>query len=383
MVTAGIIAEYNPFHNGHKYHIEETRRAGATHIAVVMSGTAVQRGDVAVMSKYLRAKQAVKYGADLVIELPAPYSCSGGEIFASAAVKLLAGLGEGVVNMLSFGCECSDITRLEAAADISDSLASSDEVKRLVSSGMSYPAAVAAAAGHEAGDVFSSPNNVLAVEYIKSIKKYAPWISPCAICRKGAQHDSFEHVKGFASATYIRDLIFKGEDHSSFVPEAVEFDPSFLEYAEKVIMYSVMTADKDVLLRTPDISENLANRFIKARNGCRSAAEFLAALKSKNVTLARIRRALICLVLGIKKEDLQPPPYGRILAFNRRGQEILALSKNRTVAYGTSLKRLEELSVFAARISEIERRAVVLRDMCVNKKPNFTNEYTVKIKLTQ
>ena len=164
MKIAGVVAEYNPFHNGHKYHLEETRRMGATHIVVVMSGSAVQRGDTAISDKYFRAKTAVENGADLVIELPCPYSCSSAERFAGAAVQILAGFGEGGVSMLSFGCEDDDIALLDKAAEISSELDESDYVKEMLENGVPYPAAVASAAGiPEIKALFDKPNNMLAI----------------------------------------------------------------------------------------------------------------------------------------------------------------------------------------------------------------------------
>ena len=151
MVTVGVVAEYNPFHNGHKYQLEQARKMGATHIVCVMSGTAVQRGDIAVFSKYDRANAALKNGADLVIELPCPYSCAGAEIFAKSAVSLLGGLGENVVNGISFGCESDDIDMLNKAAEISQKLKDSQEVRQFLSEGMTYPQALKAAAEKTGG----------------------------------------------------------------------------------------------------------------------------------------------------------------------------------------------------------------------------------------
>ena len=119
MITSGIVAEYNPFHNGHKYMIEQVRAKGATHVVAVMSGSVVQRGDVAVFDKHFRAQKAVENGVDLVIELPFPFSCSSGEVFARSAISILSGLGDEVINHLAFGCECDDIDLLIKAADAS------------------------------------------------------------------------------------------------------------------------------------------------------------------------------------------------------------------------------------------------------------------------
>ncbi|RGF94246.1 hypothetical protein DXA02_03825 [Ruminococcus sp. AM54-1NS] len=142
MKIAGIVAEYNPFHNGHKYQIQATRQAGAEGIVAVMSGDCVQRGSAAVFSKYDRAQAAIRNGADLVIELPCPFSCSNSEVFARSAVRLLAGLGENVVTTLSFGCESGDKNALEQAAEISAMLENSQQVRELLSQGKTYPQAM-------------------------------------------------------------------------------------------------------------------------------------------------------------------------------------------------------------------------------------------------
>ena len=191
MKIAGIVAEYNPFHNGHKYQIQATRQAGAEGIVAVMSGDCVQRGSAAVFSKYDRAQAAIRNGADLVIELPCPFSCSNSEVFARSAVRLLAGLGEDVVTTLSFGCESGDRNALEQAAEISAMLENSQQVRELLSQGKSYPQAMYEASiglyGRTAEEIFSTPNNVLAVEYIKAAKRIAPWLVPYAVKREAVK----------------------------------------------------------------------------------------------------------------------------------------------------------------------------------------------------
>ncbi|WP_295151914.1 nucleotidyltransferase family protein [uncultured Ruminococcus sp.] len=387
MKIAGVVAEYNPFHNGHKYQLEETRKAGATHIVVVMSGAAVQRGDVAVYDKYSRARVAIENGADLVIELPCPYSCSSAERFAKAAVQLLAGFGKDGVSMLSFGCEDADMDLLQKAADISSELDDSQYVRDMLENGVSYPAAIASAAGIPAiSAVFDKPNNMLAIEYIKAVRKYAPWMSPHAVERSGAAHDSRVSSGSIASASHIRDMIRAGEDYSSFVPAVMEGEPFLIENADKALLMKIMTANSE-LSRLPDMSANLVRRFINTRDTkcelINTPADFAGLFKHKAVTLARVRRMILYLALGVTSRDFFDVPYGRVLALNDRGREIFSACKEPVLKYGTSLAGLEKLSSRAARISELERSAVTFQQLCVKGSPDFKSEYTRKIVLSR
>lgn len=385
MRIAGIVAEYNPFHNGHLYHLEETRRMGATHIVVVMSGAAVQRGDIAIADKYERAQTALKYGADLVIELPCPYSCSSAERFAKAAIQLLAGLGEGGVDMLSFGCETFDMLLLNKAAQISAELSDSQQVKELLEQGMAYPAAIAQAAGIPSiSSVFASPNNILAIEYIKAIKQFAPWIEPTPVQRKGAAHDSDTEVGGTASGSYIRDLIRGGGDYSGLVPQLLKKEPFLLENSDKAVLMKIMTAVNE-LSRLPDMNSNLVLRFMNTREAhcdlIRSVSDFADLFKNKSITLARVRRMILHLALDVTSRDFFDVPYGRILALNERGREIFAACDKGTLDYNTSLAKLEKISSQAKRISQLERNAVTLQQLSVKGAPDFISEYTRKIVL--
>ena len=388
MRTAGVIAEYNPFHNGHRYQLEETRRMGATHIVVVMSGAAVQRGDVAIADKFSRAQNAIENGADLVIELPCPYSCGSAERFAAGAVQLLAGFGEGGVSMLSFGCEDADIPLLKKAAAVSAELEDSEYVRSMLENGVPYPAAFAAGAGILAIQaVFDKPNNMLAIEYIKALGRYAPWIEPCAVARKGAEHDSSKASDSIASASYIRELIGAGEDVSAYLPKMSQDEPFLIENADKALLLKIMTASSKEIQRLPDMSANLVRRFINTRETkcelINSAEDFAALFKHKAVTLARVRRMILYLALGVTSHDFFEVPYGRILALNERGREIFASCRESTLKYGTSLASLEKISPRAARISELERNAAAFQQMCVKGRVDLKSEYTRKIVLSR
>ena len=385
MFTAGVVAEYNPFHNGHKYQLEQTRKQGADHIVVVMSGDAVQRGDVAVYSKYDRAQIALRNGADLVIELSAPYSCAPAQVFAENAVRLLAGLGEGVVNAVSFGCACDNAKLLEKAQETCAELEDCEQFKELISSGLSYPAAMQKAAENECDevkDILSDANNVLAIEYIKAAKKFAPWISLMCVQRNGTFHDDMEINGDYASASLIRKMLKYSNKLDKLVPELPDASPAYLINMDKALLFRIMTADEDLVDELPFMTQSLANRFFKAVQKCpQSVAEFENLIKSKDITMARIRRMIMHLALGICDLDMKVSvPYGRILALNERGAEILAAAKNRTLSYDTSLSKLET-DIDCRRVAMLEGNAVRLREICSGDE--FSNEYTRKIVLTK
>lgn len=389
MLTAGIIAEFNPFHNGHKYLVDRTRKNGATHIAAVMSGAAVQRGECAAADKYFRAQTAVKNGVDLVIELPCPFSCSSGEIFALSAVRLLASLGRGVVNRLSFGSEIQDIELLKRAADASAELKDSEEVRKNLSIGKSYPLAVYEAAcikyGAETGEALANPNSILAVEYIKALRKLAPDIQPSPVPRKAVGHHDGGTVGNFASASAVRDMLRKGENTCSFIPGGcVPEKTFFMENMQKEMLFRLSCADKRSLLELPDVSGEIADRIISVMKKMPlSAGEFFSACKSRNITMARLRRIALYLVLGVKKSDLLQVPYIRILAFNSRGKEILVGCKSAILPVDTSLKRLEQTSDYAARVSQLEQNAVRLQYFCGDRTDAYVSDYQRKISVSE
>ena len=211
--TAAIIAEYNPFHNGHMLHIARTKeRTGATCIVVIMSGQFVQRGDCAICDKFSRARMALEGGADLVLELPLPFACAGAERFALGGTGIADALG--CVDYLSFGMECdSEEQLIRTACAVSDE-AIKPELDRLLAGGMTFAAArteaVRSVYGDAAADVLCMPNNALAVEYIRALKRLDSRIEPVGIRREGAVHDSWELSGDIASATAVRHMLVDG-----------------------------------------------------------------------------------------------------------------------------------------------------------------------------
>ena len=330
--VAGIICEYNPFHLGHKFHIEETRRiTGADYIVAIMSGNFVQRGDIAIYDKFSRAKTATLNGADLVIELPAIYSLAGAEIFATKAIEILMELD--CIDYLSFGAETENIAELERVANII--LTESEDYKAKLSEalgqGLSFASAREIAVG---SDLLKTPNNILAIEYIKAIKKLGAKICPVAI-KRSVDHDSHEVSGEFSSASNIRKEIKMGHLNiaEKYVPAGFDFTQKthLIEDLEKAIISSLLLKTPEELRLISDVSEGLENRILKCAKETSSFMELCDAVKSKRYAHSRIRRILLHSYLGITAEmQKEAPSYIRILDFNSKGQELLNKIKQAT-----------------------------------------------------
>lgn len=400
MKTYGIICEYNPFHNGHIYQIEETRKQGATHIVAIMSGNYVQRGDVAMIDKFARAKSAVANGVDLVIEMPVVYSLSSANFFARAGVMMLGALG--CVDGISFGSECGDMELLKNAAMASINASKPEKIKPLVEQGMSFPQAIQQAIALEYGpiiaSVFDSPNNTLAVEYLKAIKLLNLEFETYTVKRKGAEHDSPSPSEGIASASLIRQMIEDGEDISPYVPKetadlAKEYEEkellAYFDNLERELLYVLRSMIPPTIAECPDVDPGLANFIFRAGIDARSIDEFLEITGTKRYTAAKIRRVLLNLYIGTKASDLMiMPPYGRILAFNEKGSEILKAAKEKSednklaIPFDTSLKDIIELKrPPISRFADISNRATNLYGLASRTVRPCAEDFTAKIEI--
>lgn len=323
MKTAGIIAEYNPFHNGHKYHIEETKKlTDAEGIITVMSGHFVQRGEYAICDKWSRAKMAIKGGADLVVELPAAYSCQSAEYFAKGAVSILENLK---CDYISFGTEAENTEDIIKIANFLKN-PPNDFRKKLednLKKGASYPKALSDAIGN---DTINTPNNVLAIEYLKQIKN----MKPVGVKRKGSLHD------GNGSASDIRAKISANESTDGLMPES---SSQILKNSlkadrdtfKKLVLYKLRTMSAEQLKEIPDVTEGLENRIIQMCHKATTIDNLCELIKTKRYTMARIRRILTNALLGITKNDIvKSPEYIRVLGMNKKGMEILADLRDKT-----------------------------------------------------
>ncbi len=338
MKITAVICEYNPFHKGHQYHIQKTKEAyPESKVVAIMSGNFVQRGDVAVFDKYTRANAAILSGCDLVLELPTPFALSSAEFFASGGVKLANALGLDCT--LSFGAENPDkdgllrVARL--LADEPDEF--KEYLQKELAKGSSYPTARSLAAGHLLGDgakeILASPNNILAIEYIKAILKTSSNADFFPIERKGAGHDSLTDGADFVSASLIRSRIAEGQSYSEFCP------PNAVELFRDAPIHSIKSLDASILghiikmtpeelRKVPDVAEGLENRILAAAMEAQSVDELIEKVKTKRYTHSRIRRILLSAYLGIKNEDReQGPRYISILAHNEAGQKVIAAAK--------------------------------------------------------
>lgn len=395
MTTAGIIAEYNPFHNGHKFHIEETKRkTGADCIVVVMSGDFVQRGEPAVFNKWVRAEAAIRNGADLVVELPVVYSCSGAEFFAGGAARVLC--APGVVDYISFGAEAGALDGLRAAAKFFDdeSRALSENIKKNLKAGMSYAAARSRAAAEsgmgEYAEIVSEPNNILAVEYIKQLNRLekAGWSVPKAVVikRKSAGYYEQNPDEGIAGAGKLRNLMRDGVDINGYLPKSIEEVPCFSEQAFELIVYRLLTDDPEKISQIDGVIEGLENRAIRAAKDAIDMESLINLIKSKRYSRTSIQRMLMKILLGISKSDMKDfqtndKVYLRVLGFSDKGAELIRRIKKQdrpdvTVITNINRQRLED--PITRRMLEYDIRASEIYDLINYARAGVNSDYRMK-----
>lgn len=383
MNVCGIICEYNPFHNGHKYHIERTRsNCGATHIVGVMSGNFTQRGETAIVDKHKRTETALKNGVDLMIEIPVAYSLGSAEQFAKGAVYLLNALG--CVNTISFGSESGDINALKEAAGAVLYAQESEELTAYMKEGLNYPSALQKAIGKyytdDVTETLACPNNTLAVEYIKALDSIASPIKPFTVKRRAADHDSIINNpdQDILSASQLRKMIEAKEDISAYAPKCDLSETAHISNIETAILSKLRMMNKAAIEKTPNVLMGLENRIQRAVSVATSLNELYFLVKTKRYTLARIRRIILSAFLGITKNHLQIlPSYVRILGMNGKGKEILAETKC-SLPINTSLSQLAETSDNAKKQAKLEARCGDQYALCFNKKRPCGLEYTAK-----
>lgn len=370
MITAGIVAEYDPFHLGHAWHIAETRRALGPESAVVcvMSGNWVQRADCAVADKWTRAALALEGGADLVLELPTPWAMSSAESFARGAVSLLAATG--VVDALSFGSEDGTLEGLEQAAAALDAPEYPAALKRELDRGLSFPAARQAAAG---AACLATPNNNLGVEYLRALWAMGSTIRPMTVARRGAGHDAEGAVEGFASATQIRKLLRSGDRAGAAelvrpgVLDALG-EVSGLEHVERAVLARLRTMDQADWAALPDggAAEGLPVRLEKAARQAGSLAEFYELAKTKRYPHARLRRLALGAFLGLRAEErLEMPPYVRVLGLDETGRGLLRRMKETcTLPVIVKPAQARDLEGRALALFQAEARRTDLYGLC-------------------
>ncbi len=338
VMVVGIICEYDPFHKGHFRQIELARKNGADTVVCLMSGNATQRGCFACADKYVRAEAALASGADLVLELPYPYSSSAAEYFAAAGVCILASLG---VDELNFGSECGDIDLLIEAAAVTASDEYALEYRKILEanpetgSAEAYAKAYLSLTGRE---LPTSPNDMLGVSYCRAAIKAQTGMKLSTVKREGAGYsDTCAGDNEYPSATSIRWLFEKNEFDKAFsyMPKSVSecftrakdegLFPSDVNKLETAILSFFRLAEADAFDNIADASDGLGRRLISAAKNATSLEEFYREAATKRYTDARIRRAALYCMTGVTVDDLRrTPEYTVLLAANRRGRAFLS-----------------------------------------------------------
>lgn len=362
MKAVGLVTEYNPFHNGHLYHLNKAMELTGADISVaVMSGDFVQRGEPAVLDKYTRTSMALNSGVNLVVELPVNYAVSSAESFAAGALKVLDYVK---ADSIAFGSESGDIERLSKLAHIlcdnEDTLYK--EISKYTANGISYAAArqkvVEKLTDKDTAAMLTSSNNILAVEYLKAIIKNNYAIKPYTVQRQGDSYNDTDIRSEYASATALRENL-KADNISEYIPVKAGLIlssntnyiyPDDITKALFTRLLDILFAsnyDKNVFIENvmqyPDVSKEIAGRLYKSAmdmitrtvpqraeskdNGVFSFGSLCEHIKTKEVPLSRIKRALVRITLGLDKKHMEKyanEPYIRVLGFDKKGQEYLS-----------------------------------------------------------
>lgn len=351
MNIVGIIAEYNPFHNGHGYHLKESlEKASAEYSVAVMSGNFLQRGEPALYDKWTRSEIAVKNGIDLVIEIPFAFACNSAEYFAKGALGILNGLG--CITHLSFGSENGNIAELIKAASLlaKENPKLSQFIKEEMRKGLSFPKAryegLRRYAGDQIAEAIKGSNNILAVEYLKQCIVTDSLITPITIKRFGSGYDEKNWIGSIASATAIRQkVLIEGLDLENIaevissitlksIKDKPDIDPIGFEDFFELIIYEIITNSSSELKKIFSVTEGLENRVLTYAKKSDSLEALIRGIKTKRYTETHIQRLLIHLLLHLTKDKMKTFSdnmnglYARVLALNEKGAKILSYIKD-------------------------------------------------------
>lgn len=421
MKIVGLITEYNPFHNGHLYHIKESLRVtGADAAVVVMSGDYVQRGTPAIMPKRIRAEMALMCGAGAVFELPVCYATGSAELFALGSVSLLESLG--IVDSICFGSECDDLPILEQLAELllEEPEAYQILLKDYLKQGMSFPRArqeaiLSYTEDPRFAEILRNPNNILGIEYLKAIKKLGSRMEPYTIARRGAQYHDEELDSDYSSATAIRSLL--AYSSSSFNTEPVEGNYDELSFSgilselenqvpkcclellkdyhkvqypisqndfSLILKYKLLNKQPESLVRYVDVSPEIASRIANQLNNFFNYKQFCDLLKTRELTQTRVNRALLHIMLGTKKAIVEEyidngyHMYARLLGFRKDNAKLLtAMSKESSLPVLTKMSEIEDLPELGQKMLRHDMLASNLYTSVVTDKfkTAFQNEY--------
>lgn len=399
MKLVGLIAEYNPFHNGHQYHIEKALAiTGADAAIVVMSGNFVQRGTPAIMPKHLRTEAALKAGASLVLELPVCYATGSAEFFAYGAISILDKLG--CVDSICFGSECGNIKVLQDLAKIihQEPKLYKDSLNEYLRQGNSFPLARQKAMkdylkSNVADAILGEPNNILGIEYLKALYRLDSKMKPYTLKRVASGYHDETLSETYSSATAIRKSVAQSrfEEILNQIPTGTStillehYKKRFPVYANDfslLLKYKLLSETRDTLLQYMDVSEELANRIFNQLNHFQNFDQFCELLKTKEITHSRISRALIHILLNIKNCDYTEIAYARMLGFRKEDVKILSFIKESgEIPLVSKLSGELNLSDQESKMLEQDIYASNLYETLVSDKfgTEYKNEYQMQI----
>lgn len=393
----GIIAEYNPFHNGHLYQIQKAKElTGADTVITVMSGNFTQRGHTSLINKFEKAKIALQNEVDMVIELPTIYSISSAENFALGGIKILNEIGD--IDYLVFGIEEENLEKLQTIADV---LVNEDNefkrnIKEELDKGNSYPKAreivlKKVLSSENVENIMQKPNNILAIEYLKALKTTNSKIKPIAIKRKNTMHNDENINENYASGTYIRKLFIENNfnEIKKVVPKYTyerllelknqgTYVSSINDFSD-IVIYKIRTMTKEEISQIADVNEGLENSIKLASTTCKTIDEIIEKVSTKRYTKTRISRILTYILLDITKSEMEQSKnanqYIRVLGINKKCEGILKTINNDKLI--TSLKKFEENNG-ENQLLNIDKKATEIYTIKYQKSVQANLDYTSK-----
>lgn len=393
MNVFSVISEFNPFHNGHAHLINSMREHGATHVTAIMSGNFTQRGEPAIINKHERTKAALAGGVDLVLLLPVTHATATAERFALGGVSIADAMG--CCNTLFFGSECGELEKLNEICNVLESIEFKAWLAGYLSSNESFARArelaVRNICGNEFTEILRAPNNILAIEYIKSIRNLKSSIKPMTVLRSGVAHDSQIPTERCASSSFIRSTFESGSEYGKFMPKASyeiiknaireHKSPVTFQSLERLILYRLRTMSGNDYKNLPDLSEGIENRVKNAVMNVSSLEELFNKIKTKRYTTARLRRLILHALLTLTENDCKnTPPYIRVLGFNERGKDVLReMRETAKLPIIMKAQDIKELNFNAQRSFECECIADDIYALASPKIEKFGKNYTANI----
>ena len=374
----GLVSEFNPFHNGHKWLIDKVKTENDT-VVTVMSSSFVQRGDISIISKMDRTFASLKNGVDLVLELPSVYSLSSAEDFGKSSIEILKATN--IIDKVVFGSECGDIDLLKMGISALKDENVQSLIKENMDKGVTYPKAIhnsiSKLYSDDIANLFDGANNILGMEYLKSLENSN--ITAITFSRKGTGHNDEFSSGDFASGSFIRENYSNRE---LYTPEYPITDTAKIENIEKIILYKLSSMTENELRNIPDVHEGFENRIIKAVQNTNNFNELCEKLKTKRYTMSRIRRIICRAILGIDNSVKEIcVPYIRVLGFTEKGSKLLKkIKENGTLPLITNVKNgYDNLDNNGKKILEIENLATKLWSLASCNNTILNNEFTQQI----